>query len=599
MPSYFVDSQGAYCYIKQSTSYWDKEIKKSRSKQICIGKIDKETGHITLYPEFIESSTINSITIKGQIIDIHSQHNYLKSINDKYRESIRKGLAKHDDINGDYIESDNRLFEPLTYCPIEIHSFKNFGGSYFIKQIAEQINLLDILKEVFPKKWQFILNIVFFLLLENKKMSHCEYFVKNFYSLPNLSMKSQRISDFLDHIKLQERDKFYKKWINILQEDEFIALDITSISSESEYLEEVAFGHNKENNKLKQFNLCMLFGEKSYMPMYQTIYHGSLNDNITLKNTIIEFSGIIGHYNFKLVMDRGFYSKENVEYLLSKKGLKFIVGVPFTTNYAKKLVDSVYDSINNMNNYIKTSTNGDNIKGMRCYINFENQNLILPDTDEDTNFNKQNLLSVYVYFNVNKKMRESNLFCKKLADIKKEILNNQKININHKHLVKQFLDIKYSDDQSSIVNININQKKVDEHLKYCGYSVLLSNDDLDASKLYITYVKKDVVEKSFHNYKTYIGLDRPYIHGNKRLLNKSFIMQICQIIYCRIHKIMQEKDLYDKFSVPKLLSILNELKSFSIKDNEFIRPITALQRMIYKKFDIMLPKVDKNNKIIF
>jgi hypothetical protein len=172
---------------------------------------------------------------------------------------------------------------------------------------------------------------------------------------------------------------FYQKWVKIVQEDEFIALDITSISSDSENLEEVAFGHNKENNKKKQFNLCMLFGEKSYMPMYQIIYHGSLTDTVTLQNTIMEFSAIIGNFNFKLVMDRGFYSKENIDFMLSKKDLKFILGVPFTTIYAKKLADLAEKSICNMNNYIKTSNNGDNIKGSHYFVSFDGKSIEIVD----------------------------------------------------------------------------------------------------------------------------------------------------------------------------------------------------------------------------
>ena len=600
MASYFIDEKGDYCYIKESISYWDKDIKKPRSTQKTIGKVDKVTGRVTIYSTFIEESNLEFITIKGQKIYIKNDNNYLDAYFNTFKNTIIENLGINNGDNNSDLIIDSNLTEPITkpICPLEIHNFKRFGSTYFLKQLAEKNGLLDILRDVFPKKWEYIFNIVLFILLENKAMSHYEHFVKEYYSFSNYSMKSQRISEFLDHIKQSERDKFYKKWIKLSKENDFLALDITSISSDSELLEKVSFNHNKESNKMKQFNLCMLFGEKSYLPMYQTIYHGSLNDNSTLQNTIIEFSAIIGGFNFKLVMGRGFYSKDNLDFILSKKGLDFIIGVPFTTNYAKKLVDIFNSSIDNMNNYIKTSTNGDNIKGIKHYVRFIDNNIEIIDnnykqSDEDI------ILPVFIYFNNNKKVRESNKFCTKLSEAKKEILTNSKIKSEYKILAKEFFDIEFTDDKLSIKNIIIRQDKVDKHLKYAGFSILLSNIDNNAIDTYTTYVKKDVVEKSFHHFKTYLGLDRPYCHINKRLQNISFIMQLCQIIYCSIHKIMQNKDLYSTFSVPKLLAVLNELKSFNVKGDEYIRPITSMQKKIFTHFDIALPKPDMHGKIEF
>jgi hypothetical protein len=50
----------------------------------------------------------------------------------------------------------------------------------------------------------------------------------------------------------------------------------------------------------------MLFGEKFYLPIYQTQYNGSLTDVTTLRATIEEFSELYGSYLFFLILDRGF-----------------------------------------------------------------------------------------------------------------------------------------------------------------------------------------------------------------------------------------------------------------------------------------------------
>lgn len=58
-------------YVYESISYWDKVKKQPRTKQVCIGKLDKDSG------EFIPSKRLNSeqaaardpqVTAKAQII---------------------------------------------------------------------------------------------------------------------------------------------------------------------------------------------------------------------------------------------------------------------------------------------------------------------------------------------------------------------------------------------------------------------------------------------------------------------------------------------------------------------------------------------------
>lgn len=62
----------------------------------------------------------------------------------------------------------------------------------------------------------------------------------------------------------------------------YIALDITSISSYSQLMKSCEWGYNRDHENLPQINLCMLFGEESMLPVYQTAYTGSLKDVTTL-----------------------------------------------------------------------------------------------------------------------------------------------------------------------------------------------------------------------------------------------------------------------------------------------------------------------------
>jgi transposase len=96
--------------------------------------------------------------------------------------------------------------------------------------------------------------------------------------------------------------------------------------------------YNK-NKKIKQVNLCLLFGENTGLPIYSCTYLGSTNDVILLVNAVQSYNFICDN-NFKLVLDRGFYSINNLLYMLNHKPeIKFIIGLPATTSLKHELIN--------------------------------------------------------------------------------------------------------------------------------------------------------------------------------------------------------------------------------------------------------------------
>jgi transposase len=146
----------------------------------------------------------------------------------------------------------------------------------------------------------------------------CDDFVEENLTFPVGTLSSQRTSELLLKIHPEEYNHFFKIWINFIREKECIAFDTTSIPSYSEYNELVEYGKAKSNPELQQVNLCLLYGEKSQLPIYQNVYSGSLNDVSTILGTIKEFEVIAGTSDILIVNDKGFYSKINITELATK-----------------------------------------------------------------------------------------------------------------------------------------------------------------------------------------------------------------------------------------------------------------------------------------
>ncbi|GHV42161.1 hypothetical protein FACS1894187_24250 [Synergistales bacterium] len=169
--------------------------------------------------------------------------------------------------------------------------------------------------------------------------------IRYLFLLPSISRLLQSITNY-------EQEQFFAQWSTFRKEQEYLALDITSISSYSELISDVEWGYNRDGEDLPQVNLCLLLGETSRLPVFQTIYSGSIKDVSTLKSTL-SMALNIGWDCLTLVMDKGFSSLKNINAMLDGAlKSRFIIPLPFTMKFTKAQVLSQLNSIDVLDNTI-------------------------------------------------------------------------------------------------------------------------------------------------------------------------------------------------------------------------------------------------------
>lgn len=109
------------------------------------------------------------------------------------------------------------------------------------------------------------------------------------------------------------------------------------------------YGWNKEDGRLPQLNLALVFGETNNLPFYYRKLDGNIPDSKTVKQLLYEFD-ILGFKKVKLIMDRGFYSEDNINALF-KDHLKFMIAVKMTYAFVRKELESLYDQFRSFENY--------------------------------------------------------------------------------------------------------------------------------------------------------------------------------------------------------------------------------------------------------
>ena len=201
----------AYLYAVES--YWDKEKKQPRNKQVCIGRIDDGTGEVI--------------------------------------QSKRKQRA-----------------EERAAAPDVIANAKVYGPHLLLTKLANDTGLVVALKKSFPDTYDEILSMAYFIAQKGLALSRCEIWSASNMHPAGKIINSQRVSELLQRITENERQHFLSLWLRRLSENELLCYDITSISSYSTANEYIRWGHNRDKEKLPQINLAMLFGQQSGLPAY-------------------------------------------------------------------------------------------------------------------------------------------------------------------------------------------------------------------------------------------------------------------------------------------------------------------------------------------
>jgi transposase len=108
--------------------------------------------------------------------------------------------------------------------------------------------------------------------------------------------------------------EFFKKWLALHSDHEYICFDVTSIPSCSKNIAKVEYGSGYQDTGLPQINVGMYFGQKSRIPLHYDIYEGSINDISNLE-FIVMHTQVLGLKDIFFVMDRGFCSYKNINIL--------------------------------------------------------------------------------------------------------------------------------------------------------------------------------------------------------------------------------------------------------------------------------------------
>jgi transposase len=532
---YQKDKRSGITYAYESTAWWDKEKKQSRSKRTLIGRLDDATGKI--------------VPTDG------------RCRKDKSKQGTENTLPKRSSV---------------VYTEI---SHQYYGATYLLDCISEEIGLIQDLKICLPNCHKQILSIAYYLILENNNpLYRFEKWGLTHNHPYGMDISSPRSSELFASITDDAVSHFFRLQGKRRIEKEYWAYDSTSISSYSEMLNQIQYGKNKENDRLAQLNLLLVFGEESGLPFYYRKLAGNIPDVKTVKNLLADLD-VLGIGKVKLVMDRGFYSETNINGLYQEH-MKFLVGVRISLAFVRKELDVAYENIRMFQNYEQSL----DIYGYTISTewNYKQESPYKGDT-----ITAKRRIYIHLYYNIEKGAEDERNFDRKIFAYYNELISGQKVE-SHEKRYQQFFEIKKTPKGG--IHVKAKDDSIREAKRYFGYFALVTNEKMDAFTALKIYRMKDVVEKAFGNIKERLNLRRLLVSSERNLDGKLFVEFVALILISYINKKMQEQGLYKDYTMQQMLDKLDVIECFKYPGHEpRVGEILKKQEELYVKLGVKPP----------
>lgn len=452
---------------------------------------------------------------------------YLYAVSSRYDASTKrtkkitgKILGRITEKDG-FVESDKRVldrkikkgFDPKTIC------VKEQGFSSFINQQAMVIT--KALQHNFPDDWLSIQGIAYCRLLFHSPIKNMPFHLSKSMLTheSNFVFTDKKISALLRQIG-NNRDAATAYMQSFIKKGDYILADMTNIFSASNQISLSKEGYNSDMVFDKQFNLLYLYSPTLSLPVFYRLYAGNIREVKGFK-MILQESGIA---NAIIIADKGFYSKQNIEYL-DEQELQYIIPLKRDSTF----ID--YDKISKTDNH---------------YIKHQSR---------------------YIWYSVYQK-EGKNIFLfkddKLMVQEERDYLNRiethpEEYSIDKYHKVKH---------------------------RFGTIALFTNLSDKDPANVFTSYKSRNEIEVMFDGMKNILDADKTYMHNEEALQGWMFINHIALQWYYLLYKMLKENDILKKYSVNDLIVHLKEIKKVRINQQWMIEPITASTDTLLQKLKI-------------
>ena len=445
---------------------------------------------------------------------------------------------------------------------------KKYGTYAAFYGSAKQLGLVKLLKKHFGTRADKIMTVAQYMFSEGNVMYYMEDWQEETLTVNGETLGGAALSRLFASITESERMAFFKDWLKLKKSSEFIAYDVTSISSFGKGNTDLEWGYNRDKEKLPQINLGMFYGEETKLPLYYRIYPGSITDKAHLR-CMMEDTGLLHTKKSRYVMDRGFYSEKNLQFL-TEAGCRFVIALPEHLKYCQNLIMKHKDEI---------------INRSACYLG--------PEKPYGKAFDVTELgfrMKVHLYYDPDKAARDSAFLMEEIQKQENELSEMKEPPDKGLHYDKYFLINRAKDGSLAFLR---NFSAIDDALARCGFFLIAETDfKKNSAEILDIYRRRDVIEKGFDNLKNELDMRRMYVHSEGTAQGKAFCAFLALIVHSHFRNVLNDYLDSHHFTFQKLLTTLDKTRRVyapSAKSgSRFLNPHSKTVREVFDLLGIPL-----------
>lgn len=523
-----------YYYVYKQICFWDAEKKQARYKRKLIGK---------------------RLTKDSEII-----YNNRSKLENKLKEDIKSTKIKNN-------PSKESLVIP---SPIRVTSL---GAELILEKYINNNSLRTFLSEALQSKEdaEEVLAIAKYNICTNQAFSWSGQWIENHSNKLPYILTSQRVSELLKTITQSKIETFLKKWVNSnINSRGYYCFDSTNIKSTCKKDSQVQYGYTHGHEPYPQKNLSILSSQKNNIPVWYSLYEGSLNDSITIKNLSARLHKLTNR-NICFVLDRGYFSKENIQNIV-EQGDKFLIPLPSTVKWQYDIIDQKKIKLLTTAGTIQVVDSKGTIKDIQCTTK--------------TMVVDHHRYWVHVYYNSLRRSLDEKKFFDMLNKLKDELKSGKEIEA-HKDLYDKFFFYKTTPKKGKQIRDNA-KAQLEFNKTYSGYWCLYTDSEKDGAKAYEAYAGRNTAEVFFDDYKNSIDGNTSRSHTLEANIGREFILFIELIILNLFKNDLKSKHYkLKKCKIKNYHEILNRMESlieleYPGKSHKVYMQLNSSQKIIVK-----------------
>lgn len=466
--------------------------------------------------------------------------------------------------------------------PPERSGCLRIGTFVVVRKILQEYKLDEIIDALIGRDSGLFLDLAAYTLVTEGNVA--QYYPEYAFNHPLFTegmhvYSDSKVCDFLKGITPDQIIVFQNTWNEKQDHREkiYISYDSTNKNGQAGDLECVEFGHPNQDDGKPVFGYSVAYNNTNSAPLFYEEYPGSITDVSRLQIMLEKAKGY-GYHEVGFILDRGYFSRENIRYM-DKNGFDFIIMMKGMKTLVHEIVTANKGKFED--DYSK------NIRGYKVYGMTVHQKLF-PSDEKDRYF--------HIYYSDSKKASEKDELTGKIARLAKYFKKHQNQAIHFDRALEHYFDLIYWHEGKKDEKFMYAREKTDDinrEISFCGYFVIITSSEMSASKTLELYKNRDVSEKLFRADKSFLGNRTMRAHMNETEDGRIFVEFVALIVRNRIyHQLIEQEKKNDKkenyMTVPAAIRELEKIEIIRQSDHRYRLnyAVTATQKEILKAFGI-------------